>query len=556
MKILSSLLPILIMLVIGVICKKKLLLSRTGIRDIKNLITSIVLPVAVFHALATADYNVNTLLLFACMMLVLLFSFGIGFVLRPILPAKYSRYLPFIVSVYEGGMMAFPLYMNLFGEDRLSNIAVFDIATMLFCFSIFIAMLQSEDSGRKRGPFEIVQNAFRNPVFIAAVLGILSGVTGIVKMIINTEIGMLYLSMKNSITTILNSLILIAVGYDFEFDRSRVKLACRAIAVRVVIQGLLLIPVIALIRYLYSGNMFMISAAMIYMFAPPSFGMQSYLNSDNDFRENFTREEEMQMELDNPLCFHFEPQILLNGKMLSASHGCSVSYNPCLPDRCGQELEAKWAVEHYGLDHDYGWVICRNAFPWAGRRRPAIKTLSVTMEQQSVQIPGPHFKFRKPGESFLFYNPVSKMSHSLTVEEMEKETLPVNRFGSEHWIYPTNCTVMRYTISPEPENKITIYDCDEGDQPLQKNTEENAFHPVSKQAICIIGGADGPAEIVLGMDSRRKLRTAYSSLHFEPVREAVEWRRVFHIRQFEKEEFSLTGTENGDISSEADIQSE
>lgn len=178
------------------------------------------------------------------------------------------------------------------------------------------------------------------------------------------------------------------------------------------------------------------------------------------------------------------------------------------------------------------------------------------MEQQSVQIPGPHFKFRKPGESFLFYNPVSKMSHSLTVEEMEKETLPVNRFGSEHWIYPTNCTVMRYTISPEPENKITIYDCDEGDQPLQKNTEENAFHPVSKQAICIIGGADGPAEIVLGMDSRRKLRTAYSSLHFEPVREAVEWRMVFHIRQFEKEEFSLTGTENGDISSEADIQSE
>ena len=280
------------------------------------------------------------------------------------------------------------------------------------------------------------------------------------------------------------------------------------------------------------------------------------LNSENDFRENFTREEEMQMELDNPLCFHFEPQLLLNGKMLSASHGCSVCYNPCLPDRFGQELEAKWAVEHYGLDQDYGWVIYRNAFPWAGRRRPAIKTLSVTMEQQSVQIPGPHFKLRKPGESFLFYNPVSKMSHSLTVEEMEKETLPVNRFGSEHWIYPTNCTVMRYTISPEPENKITIYDCDEGDQPLQKNTEENAFHPVSKQAICIIGGADGPAEIVLGMDSRRKLRTAYSSLHFEPVREAVEWRMVFHIRQFEKEEFSLTGTEKGDISSEADIQSE
>ena len=62
-----------------------------------------------------------------------------------------------------------------------------------------------------------------------------------------------------------------------------------------------------------------------------------------------------------------------------------------------QDLETKWAMDHYGLDYDCGWVICRNAFPWAGRRRPVIKTLSVTMEQQSVRIPGPHFKLHEPG---------------------------------------------------------------------------------------------------------------------------------------------------------------
>lgn len=46
-----------------------------------------------------------------------------------------------------------------------------------------------------------------------------------VKVIINAEIGILYLSAKNSITTILNSRILIVVGYDFEFNISRVKIA-------------------------------------------------------------------------------------------------------------------------------------------------------------------------------------------------------------------------------------------------------------------------------------------------------------------------------------------
>ena len=131
------------------------------------------------------------------------------------------------------------------------------------------------------------------------------------------------------------------------------------------------------------------------------------------------------------------------------------------------------------------------------------------------------------------------MSHTLTVERMEQEIFSRDSFDSKRWIYPTNCMVMNYRISPEPENRITIFDCDEGDQPLEKKPEENAFYPAAKQAICIIGGAGGPAEIIMGDDSRGYLRIAYSALHFEPVQEDVEWRMVFHTKQFEEESFSL-----------------
>ena len=31
----------------------------------------------------------------------------------------------------------------------------------------------------------------------------------------------------------------------------------------------------------------------------------------------------------------------------------SVSFNPCLPEGMFQELEAKWALEHYELDASY-----------------------------------------------------------------------------------------------------------------------------------------------------------------------------------------------------------
>lgn len=280
-RVLSSVLPIIVMIGIGMLCKKINLLSRNGTRDVKKLITSIILPVAVFHALATAEYNKNMVILFLCMMIVLFISFGIGFVLRPLLPEKYNRYLPFITSVYEGGMMAFPLYMNLFGEEKLANIAIFDIATMLFCFSIFITMLQSVDSGLNRiNVSVIIRNAVRNPVFLAAVLGIICGISGIVKIILNTETGIVYLSIKNSITSVLNSLILIIVGYDFEFDKKRVKIAFRSISIRVIIQGLLLIPFGILISYICPGNVYMYGALLIYMSTPPSFSMQSYIETE------------------------------------------------------------------------------------------------------------------------------------------------------------------------------------------------------------------------------------------------------------------------------------
>ncbi len=137
------------------------------------------------------------------------------------------------------------------------------------------------------------------------------------------------------------------------------------------------------------------------------------LTQENDSCENFTREQQMELELDNPLCLHFNPRLELNGHELRTSHGCAVTYNPCLPDGMVIELEAKWAAEHYGLDISYGWVICRSAFSWEYKRRPEIKMLSLTMEQQQVSIPGPHFTVNSPGDSFSFVHPVSQANHAL-----------------------------------------------------------------------------------------------------------------------------------------------
>ena len=132
MKVLEIILPVLVMILLGMACKRLKLLDQNGINNMKLLVTQIMLPVAIFHALATAEYNKETGILVGIMFVMLVVSFSIGFLLRPLMPAeRYRKYLPFMVSVYEGGSMAYPLYTSLCGAENLSQIAVLDIAGLL-----------------------------------------------------------------------------------------------------------------------------------------------------------------------------------------------------------------------------------------------------------------------------------------------------------------------------------------------------------------------------------------------------------------------------------------
>ena len=118
MRILEIILPVLVMLVLGMACRKLKLLTKSGIDNMKLLETNIMLPVAIFHALATADYSVETWKLVGIMFVMLVVSFGVGFLLKPLMNGEYRKYLPFMVSVYEGGLMAYPVRAGKSLTDR------------------------------------------------------------------------------------------------------------------------------------------------------------------------------------------------------------------------------------------------------------------------------------------------------------------------------------------------------------------------------------------------------------------------------------------------------
>ena len=190
----------------------------------------------------------------------------------------------------------------------------------------------------------------------------------------------------------------------------------------------------------------------------------------------------------------------------------------------------------------YRWMIFRAAFLWPGKRRPEIKSFSLTMEQQPFRIPGPHFKIHAPGDQFAFSHPISEIEYILTVQKLEQQTLSQNCVGSDLWFYPTHFTTMSYTLSPEPDNDISIHDCADSDKPVEIAPTTDSFSPeIQNDFACIgvIGGADEPTIILCGDSNQANLHVACSALHFKPVSDDTEWRIEFNIIRSSKKTFLL-----------------
>ena len=277
MNVLEIVLPVLVMIVVGMLCRKWKILTRDGINNMKVLVTNVMLPVAIFHALATAEYNKETGILILIMFVMLVVSFGLGFLLKPFLKGTYQKYLPFMVSVYEGGLMAYPLYTSLCGSENLSRIAVLDIAGLLFGFSVYMGMLGQTENGEKINAKSLFYSALRTPAFIGTVLGIIAGLTRMITRLLDSPFGNCYLSVENILTTAITPIILIVVGYSMELAPELISPCLKTILLRILLQAVMIAGVLMAVKYLVGGSRLLNLAVITYMSSPATFSMQTFL---------------------------------------------------------------------------------------------------------------------------------------------------------------------------------------------------------------------------------------------------------------------------------------
>lgn len=280
MDVLQIVMPVLVMIILGMLCRKWKILTGEGVANMKVLVTNVMLPVAIFHALATAEYNKETGILILIMLIMLIVSFSLGFVLKPFLKGKYQRYLPFMVSVYEGGLMAYPLYTSLCGSENLSHVAVLDIAGLLFGFSIYMGMLGQVEDGGKIDVKKLFSSAIRTPAFIASVLGIIAGLSKIIIILLDSPFGGVYQNVENILTTSVTAIILLVVGYSMELNANLLKPCITTILIRMILQGVMMAGVLFAVHSLVGDSQIVNLAIITYMSSPATFSMQTFMKDE------------------------------------------------------------------------------------------------------------------------------------------------------------------------------------------------------------------------------------------------------------------------------------
>ena len=239
--------------------------------------------------------------------------------------------------------------------------------------------------------------------------------------------------------------------------------------------------------------------------------LQAFMDKWNVTPENefqFTPMQRRQMELENPLGFHFRTDMTINGKPIRSNRGCSTAYVPFRYEIDRQEWEP--ILDYYNLDRASCWVIQRSCFPWIDGQPMDIVTMEVTMKHQPMFAPGETFETRATGEVHTFQNPTTGTVHTLTVQEFEAKEMDIKFPGLKEREYPPHHIAMAFSLEPElSQTEFSITDSLQSDEPRVIPGCTSGYSSKEAEAIGIIGGADGPTAIIMGTpESKGQLHAA------------------------------------------------
>lgn len=278
-KVLEVVLPIFVAIFLGVLARKKEILTPEGNRGLQKFVTGFGLPCVVLNSCLTANIGAEALTSMALalipLMIGMFWAFGPGKKRFP-----YHN-LPQMFAAQETGMLAIPLFMTLFGTAEAYRVGVLDLAQTVTAFPT-IAIL-SANVGENPTAGEIVKKVMKSPLLIMALIGLVLNLSGAAKAL--EAVG--FLSVITGTTGFLSqpvsAAILFSVGYNFSLakgNRSKIFELCLVHFVYFAAAGLIAQLVLSMIPNVDALTRW---AMLLFSIMPASYLAPSLGKTEEDF---------------------------------------------------------------------------------------------------------------------------------------------------------------------------------------------------------------------------------------------------------------------------------
>ncbi len=278
--ILALAVPLLVMLALGALFRRKKIISPQGISDIKAIIINICLPAVIFTAFTNAPYNADTAVTTVVIFSALLAALFLGFLFKKLLKIKKES-MPFINTGVEAGMMGYALFTLLFGAQNLGAFAVIDFGQELFIFTVFITLLSLKNDGNYTMK-KAVKNILTTPPFIAIIAGIAVSASGLGRMLDATAAGSVILSTISFMSAPISMLILLVIGYGIEFSRPNLKGSLQSILLRLLTLFALYLATRAILGAIMPVSALTDWALLLFFILPPPFVTPIFIRKQDE----------------------------------------------------------------------------------------------------------------------------------------------------------------------------------------------------------------------------------------------------------------------------------
>lgn len=277
--VLQVVMPIFIVVFLGMLAKKRHIVSEKDVQGVQNCVVKFCLPCVLFNACLSAQISMESIasmiLVFVSVVLTCLWAFRFG---RKKFP--YHNF-PMFYSAMETGMLGIPLFMILFGAEQVYRMSVLDVAQAVVGI-LTMAILSTKTDG-DLGPGEVVKRVLSSPLLIMAALGLVLNLSGIAALLKPSGMLMVVTACTEFLAQPVSVLMIFSVGYNFSLEKESRRKVLQAASLRFAVFAVIGI-LVQLVLFLIPGvDRLTRVALLMYYTLPASYMAPGLGRSQEDY---------------------------------------------------------------------------------------------------------------------------------------------------------------------------------------------------------------------------------------------------------------------------------